>query len=188
MNIAVYCGWRNEDDTDLLELAKEVGREVARAGHRLVYGGGNDGAMGAVMRGYRDLAHEMTVVTKPDWVDAVDRDPGKRLVLAETIGLRRDGLESASDGFAVLPGGLGTLEELFSIWAQVQNGDHVKPIVIVDPQDYYGGLLEWVAGSGHITPEAQSKVHVARTADGAVRILTGIHNSSVEQRGARAVR
>ena len=182
MKIAVYCGWRSNDSATL-RLAQEVGWEIGRSGHHLVYGGGAEGAMGATMRAFREVSTEMTVVTLPEWVEDTDREPGKHLITVSNMAERKTHLEAAADGFLVLPGGLGTLEELFSVWSEVQNGLHSKPFCLVDPTGYYEGLLYWVRESQHITPAAQNLPQVARSAAGAVRVLMLL----TAETGARAV-
>ena len=75
-------------------------------------------------------------------------------------------MEERADAFLTLPGGLGTCEELFEIWTAGYLGMHAKPVVLLDPEGHFTGLLDWVrgaAGRGFLRPEALGRLVVATT-------------------------
>jgi uncharacterized protein (TIGR00730 family) len=171
--IGVYCGWR-DTNPDLLSTAEAVGTAIAEAGHTLLYGGGSLGQMGAVAYAAEQMNGRVIAVTLPEWVEDVDRRPNRELVVVDTLGERVVQLEDKADAYVVLPGGLGTLHELFSTWVSASNGQHAKPIVIVDPTGFFNGLVDWLrrrAMDGHIDPRAWRGFTVTAYPEEAMRLL-----------------
>jgi hypothetical protein len=143
MRICVFCSSSSRIDRRHIDLAAEAGAELARRGHTLVSGGATVSCMGAVARAARDGgAKTIGVIPKAlVEIEIADDDSGE-LVVTEDMRSRKGEMDRRSDAFLVLPGGLGTLEELFEIWTSRTLGMHDKPIAILDPHGLYSPLRE----------------------------------------------
>nr|WP_283135715.1 TIGR00730 family Rossman fold protein [Rhizohabitans arisaemae] len=147
MAICVFCASNQRIDPKYLNLAAEVGTEIGRRGHTLVSGGGRVSCMGAVARAARE-AGARTVGVLPralTGIEVADEDADELIVTAD-MRERKGVMDARSDAFLVLPGGIGTLEELFEIWTARVLGFHAKPLVLLDPWGLYEPLRELVAG------------------------------------------
>jgi hypothetical protein len=146
--ICVYCGSSPGDRPDYANLAREVGREIAGRGIGLVYGGGHIGLMGAVADAALAAGGEVIGVIPQQLVDAELAHRG--LTALEVVGSmheRKARMAELADAFMALPGGFGTLDELFEILTWAQLGLHGKPCGLVDFEGYYGPLLAWADGA-----------------------------------------
>ncbi|ABK53613.1 conserved hypothetical protein 730 [Acidothermus cellulolyticus 11B] len=144
--ICVFCASSEDIDVRYLELARAVGTEVARRGHQLVSGGGSVSCMGAVARAAR-AGGARTVGVIPRALAALevaDTDADELVVTADMRDRKRE-MEQRSDGFLVLPGGIGTLEEMLEIWVARSLGMLAKPLVVCDPFGHFGDLRKQVA-------------------------------------------
>lgn len=142
--VCTYCA-SGDVDTDYLELAADVGTAIAARGWGLVWGGGNTSMMGAVARATR-AGGGKTVGVIPQALmgrELADRDADELLVV-DTMRERKQLMDERSDAFLALPGGLGTLEELFEMWTAGYLGMHDRPVVALDPVGHYDGLLAWL--------------------------------------------
>ena len=145
MNICVFCSSSTLIAPGHVELAAEVGREIGRRGHGLVSGGGNISCMGALARGARECG-AYTVGVIPDALRArefADTDAHELLVVT-TMRERKAEMDRRADAFLTLPGGIGTLEELFEVWTARTLGMHDRPVVVLDPDGVYRPLRELV--------------------------------------------
>lgn len=164
MNICVYCGSSPGDDPRYLEVAADVGRELARRGIGLVYGGAVIGTMGAVANGA--LGEGGTVYgVIPEHLMSVEVGHRGLTELFEVPDMhgRKAKMAELADGFLVLPGGIGTLEELFEVWTWAQLGLHDKPIGIVDVGGYYQHLLalaDHMVSQGFLRQEYRDMIFV----------------------------
>jgi hypothetical protein len=144
--ICVYCSSSELIPSRYVELAADVGREIAARGHSLVSGGGSVSCMGEVARAARaGGAHTVGVI--PDALrlrEVADLEADELVVTADMRG-RKAEMDRRADGFLVLPGGLGTLEELLEIWTSRYLGMHAKPLVILDPDGVFASLREQAA-------------------------------------------
>jgi len=145
--IGVFCASSTALDERWLRLAAYVGAELGRRGHSLVSGGGRVGMMGAVATGARTAgAHTLGVIPQ-SLVDleVADGDADELLV---TTGMfaRKTIMMDKADGFLILPGGLGTLDELFEVWTTATLQIHTKPMVLLDADGFYTGLVDWLRG------------------------------------------
>ena len=144
-SICVYCASSDTIDASYLSLATEVGTRLAKEGYGLVSGGGRVSMMGAVARAARaGGAHTVGVIPKHlvgyEMAD-VDAD---ELVVVDTMRERKLVMESRADGFLALPGGIGTLEELFEMWTSLSLTMHDMPVVVLDPDGFYEPLWAWL--------------------------------------------
>lgn len=126
-----------------------MGREIAARGWVLVSGGGKRSMMGAVAAAARAGGARTTGVipramVQREWAD----DDADELLVVDTMRERKALMEAHADAFLALPGGLGTCEELFEVWTAGYLGMHDKPVVLLDPDGHWTGLLDWVRGLG----------------------------------------
>ena len=142
--VCVYCA-ASPRHPELLSLAREVGEGIAERGWTLVSGGGNVSAMGAVAKGARSRGGRTVGVIPKALVhrELADIDADE-LVVTDTMRQRKQVMEDRSDAFLALPGGIGTLEELFESWTAGYLGMHEKPLVLLDPHGHYDGLMRWL--------------------------------------------
>ncbi len=139
--ICVYCASSERIDPRYVELADAVGTELARRGHSLVSGGGSVSCMGAVARAARRGGAYTVGVIPQALVDleVADNDADELVVTPDMRDRKRE-MDIRSDAFLALPGGIGTLEEVFEIWVSRSLGMHEKPLVVLDPDDVFGML------------------------------------------------
>ena len=143
--ICVFCSSSERIHPAHLELAADLGAELARRGHDLVSGGGRISMMGAVARAVRAGGrHTLGVIPHAlVGLEVADEDADE-LVVTTDMRERKGLMDAAADAFVALPGGLGTLEELFEVWVAGTLGLHDKPVVILDPTGVYGALRDLV--------------------------------------------
>ncbi|WP_433245059.1 TIGR00730 family Rossman fold protein [Streptosporangium sp. CA-135522] len=147
MFICVFLSSSQKIDQKYLTLAEEVGAELARRGHTLVSGGATVSCMGAVARAAR-AGGGWTIGVIPQAlvdIEVADHDSDE-LIVTTDMRERKGVMDARSDAFLVLPGGIGTLEELFEIWTARTLGMHDKPLVILDPWGIYAPLRALVEG------------------------------------------
>jgi uncharacterized protein (TIGR00730 family) len=141
-SLCVYCGSRSGNDPRYAEAARALGSALGRAGHRLVYGGGHTGLMGELADATLAAGGQVLGIIPRR---LVARELGHRgiqeLRVVDTMHERKLQMAQASDAFVALPGGLGTLEELFEVWTWQQLGYHARPIGLLDTAGFYAPLL-----------------------------------------------
>jgi hypothetical protein len=143
--ICVFCASSSTLEERWLDLAARTGLELAARGHTLVSGGGRVGMMGAVASGAREGGAYTLGVIPQTLVDLEVADTAAdELVVTDDMGSRKNIMIEKSDAFITLPGGLGTLDELFEVWTTATLDLHRKPIVLIDPDGFYTGLLGWL--------------------------------------------
>lgn len=141
--ICVFCASSEMIGRHYLELASDLGTEIAARGHSLVTGGGSVSMMGAIARATRAGGGHTTGVIPRALLDReiADHDADE-LIVVDTMRERKGEMDSRSDAFIAMAGGIGTLEELFEIWTARTLGMHNKPVVVLDPE----GLFEQLRG------------------------------------------
>ncbi len=143
--ICVYCASSEAIAPHYVDLAGEVGAVLAARGHALVSGGGSISAMGALARAARaGGAHTTGVIPQAllKW-EVADHDADE-LVVTPDMRTRKGEMDARSDAFLVLPGGIGTLEELLEIWVARTLRMHDRPVVVLDPDGLYDPLREQI--------------------------------------------
>ena len=159
--VCVYCA-SGPEHPELLELAAELGEAIGERGWTLVWGGGRVSAMGAVAsaaraRGGRTVGVIPQILMRRELADA----HADELIVSDTMRERKQVMEDRADAFIVLPGGVGTLDELFDAWTTGYLGLHDKPIVLLDPFGHYEGLWRWLCGlrdSGYLSQIAMDRL------------------------------
>jgi hypothetical protein len=144
-NICVYCGAANNVAAKYITCARETGMRIAERGHTLVYGGADRGLMGEAARATHAHGSKVIGVIPQALVDLEQAyREADELHITDGLRERKAILESRADGFMIIPGGLGTLDELFEVLTLRQLRLHNKPIVIVDLDGYYQPLLRLI--------------------------------------------
>jgi len=157
--LAVYCGAASPEDPAFLEAARSVGRELARRGIGLVYGGGRLGLMGALADAALLEGGEVIGVIPTALIDAELAHRGlSELHVVETMHERKARFTELADGFLTLPGGTGTMDELWEAMSWAQLGYHAKPIALLNVAGFYDALIAFVAhmgATGFVRPQHQ---------------------------------
>ena len=146
-SLCVLCGSREGFDPKYRDAASCLGRLIAEQGVRLVFGGGSIGLMGIIADAALDAGGEVFGVI-PKFLMKYEIDHGRltELVVTESMHDRKRKMFEMSDGFVVLPGGLGTLDETFEIVTWKQLRLHSRPIVVLDVGGYWSSLRPLIAG------------------------------------------
>ena len=149
--LAVYCGSATPSDPVYIESARAVGRNLAERGIGVVYGGGKLGLMGAVADSCLAAGGEVIGVIPQALVNAEVAHRGlSELHVVETMHERKARFTELSDGFLTIPGGTGTMDELWEAMSWAQLGYHAKPVGLLNVAGFYDGLLEFVATMGSV--------------------------------------
>lgn len=140
--LAVYCGSASPADSRYIELARDVGATLARRGIGLVYGGGRLGLMGAVASGALEAGGEVIGVIPEALVSAeVSNTDCTELHVVANMHQRKQAFTDLSDGFLTIPGGVGTMDELWEAVSWAQLGYHAKPVGLLNAFGFYDHLI-----------------------------------------------
>lgn len=160
--VCVFCSSSRRIDPAYVALATEVGAALGRRGHALVSGGGNLSMMGAVARGARSTgARTVGVIPRALLELEVGDSASDELLVVDDMRARKGLMDDRADAFLALPGGIGTLEELFEIWVARSLGMHTKPVVVLDHDDLYAPLREQIdlmVKRGFVRPQGSAAV------------------------------
>jgi len=143
-SVCVFCGSSNGRRAEYPAAAESLGTVIASRGLRLVYGGGDVGSMGILARAALAAGGEVMGVIPRKLYEIVDHVELTQLVVAADMHERKAKMYDSSDAFIAMPGGIGTLDELFEAWTWRGIGYHDKPIGILDAAGYYGPLLSFL--------------------------------------------
>lgn len=167
--VAVYCGAGKPNDPRLLEVARAFGAGCAARGIRVVYGGTRVGLMGAVADGALGAGGEAVGVL-PDLLS--EREIGHsgltELVLTKSLHERKATMLARADACVALPGGIGTLDELFEAWTWRYLGIHAKPVGVLDALGFYTGLVSFLGSveqAGLLSRSSSEMLVVRRETD-----------------------
>ena len=157
--LAVYCGSATPADPRYIELATDVGRTLAERGIGVVYGGGRLGLMGAVASGALQAGGEVIGVIPEALVssEVANHDCSELIVVAD-MHQRKAAFTRLSDGFVTIPGGVGTMDELWEAVSWAQLGYHDKPVGLLNAYGFYDGLIEFyhhMHATGFVRPMHQ---------------------------------
>lgn len=145
LRICVYCGSRAGVRPDYADAARTVGRLIGERGHGLVYGGGNVGLMGIVADAVLAAGGSVIGVI-PEAL--VQREVGHTALSEQHVvpdmHVRKRMMAERADAFLALPGGIGTLEELYEVWTWRQLGYHDKPVGLLNVAGFYDRLLAFM--------------------------------------------
>jgi len=175
-NIGVFCGSNFGNDPRFRRAAEELGGAIAGGGHRLVYGGGHVGLMGAIADAALAGGGEVVGVITEHLVGAEVAHSGlTTLEVTGSMHERKARMAELSDGVIVLPGGFGTLDESFELLTWNQLGLLAAPVVFLDVAGFFEPLFEFVAGAvaaGFVRDHHAALMQRASTVAHAVRMAT----------------
>ncbi len=158
--LAIYCGSATPEDPRYLELARSVGAGLATRGIGVVYGGGRLGLMGAVANGAKDAGGEVIGVIPEALVNSeVANHNCDELITVSGMHERKQRFTDLSDGFVTIPGGVGTMDELWEAMSWAQLGYHSDPVGLLNAFGFYDDLIafnEKMAQVGFVRPAHQN--------------------------------
>lgn len=163
--ITVYCGSSSGSDQAFKDKADKLGKALAQQNLELVYGGAKVGLMGAVADGVLNNGGKAIGVL-PYFLKEkeLQHQSLTEIILVETMHERKSKMSELGDGFIALPGGFGTMEELFEMLTWAQLALHRKPIAILNVDGYYDALLQFVdsmINGGFLKPEYKDMLLVS---------------------------
>lgn len=165
-SLCVYCGSRDGADPAFAEAARLVGQWIGQHGGQLVYGGGKNGLMGTVADATLAAGGRVVGIIPQALVIKEVANPNcSELHVVETMHERKRMMAERADAFLALPGGIGTFEELFEVWAWRQLGYHDKPIGLLNTSGYYDHMLGFLRSSvenGFIGPWQMDLVKIGQ--------------------------
>ncbi|MBX3480679.1 MAG: TIGR00730 family Rossman fold protein [Caulobacter sp.] len=141
-SVCVYCGSSNDADPAFLQAADAFGRRLAAEDLRLVYGGGGVGLMGACARGAHDAGGRVLGIIPTFLLGREQPFDDVETVVVHNMHERKMQMFEAADAFVVLPGGIGTLEEVVELLSWQRLNLHRKPLVFYNPRDFWKPLFE----------------------------------------------
>jgi hypothetical protein len=163
-SICVFCGSSSGDNPRFGDAARDTGRAIARRGWTLVYGGGRVGLMGVLANAALEAGGEVVgVIPRFLYEWEVGHDGLTRLEIVETLTERKQRMGELSGAFLSLPGGIGTLDELFEAWSWAQLGLQPKRSALLNVAGYYDGLvafLDRATASGFMKPQHRALLSV----------------------------
>ena len=181
LSVAVYCGSRFGDRPAYTDSARTLGRLIAEAGGCVVYGGGRVGLMGSVADAAL-AAGGCVVGVIPQAL--MDREVGHtgltELHVVQTMHERKQLMAERADAFIALPGGIGTLEEIYEVWSWQQLGYHDKPVALLNVEGYYDALLEFMRVSHERGFVSAPQYHALLVDDDPARLLTRVGEAAAK--------
>lgn len=174
-SVCVFCGSNGGADPAYLAAAEAVGAGLAKRGIRIVYGGGRVGLMGALADSARAAGGEVVGVMPQALVDREIGHTGiDDLRVVDTMHERKALMVELADAFVALPGGIGTLEELFEVYTWAQLGIHAKPLALLDVAGYYEPLaafLDHAVAQRFLRAETRAMLAVADSIEDVLETL-----------------
>lgn len=143
MNICVFGAASSEIDDKYIKAVELMGETLAKSGHNLVFGAGGQGLMGAAARGFKKGNAKLVGVIPEFFKDAdieAIYEECDELIYTDSMRERKAKMEELADAFIIVPGGIGTFEELFEVLTLKQLGRHKKSIVIYNVDGYYDSM------------------------------------------------
>ncbi|MBS7739214.1 MULTISPECIES: TIGR00730 family Rossman fold protein [unclassified Chelatococcus] len=190
-SICVYCGSASGMDPTFASDATALGRAMADAGIRLIYGGGNIGLMGTVARAVLEAGGEVTGVIPTFLKDReILLEEAQETIVVPDMHSRKQIMYERADAFIALPGGIGTLEELVEQLTWSQLGRHTKPILLLNTQNFWQPLLDLFAHmsqSGFIRPGLEVRYLVADNARDAITQIEAAVSTTTPREDAAIV-
>ncbi len=150
MRICIFGAASDLIDNKYVERVEALALKLAERGHDLVFGAGANGLMGAAARGFTKGGGKITGIIPSFFLeDTVEPiyDKCDELIYTDTMNERKEGMEDIADAFIIVPGGIGTLEEMFEVITLKQLCQHKKPIAFYNIFNYYDKLMEFMVFS-----------------------------------------
>jgi uncharacterized protein (TIGR00730 family) len=183
LSVCVYCGASDQADPKYAAAAKELGASLARRQWTLVWGGARTGLMGAVARGAKESGGRVVGVL-PEFIRQweVAYDQADEMMVVKTMHERKVILQVRSDAFVILPGGVGTLDEIWDTFDLKNLNQHAKPIILLNQDGYYDAMLAFLDHSiaeKFSKPEVRRQFLVARTVTEVMALLEKVDQPAV---------
>jgi uncharacterized protein (TIGR00730 family) len=179
-SLAVFCG-SNSGNNDLYELhARMVGKQLAEGGYHIVYGGGNKGLMGAVAEAALMAGGKVTGII-PENLRSREHAHGglTELVIVDDMHTRKRKMYELCDAAIILPGGFGTMDEMFEMLTWNQLAIHDKPIIILNTAGYYTDLFQMMQvmhRNGFLYDALNERVHIFNVPGNMMDFINGLKN------------
>ena len=175
LRLCVYCGSSDAVDRQYQEAASELGASLAAAGIELIYGGGRVGLMGLLADAALASGGGVTgIIPARLRDDELAHTGATELVVVDSMHERKRVMAERADAFAILPGGIGTLDETFEILSWKQLELHKKPIFVVDIGGYWAPLcvlLDHIIAQGFARPQTRALLQVVPTVPALMAVL-----------------
>ena len=183
-NISIFCGAHKGRNPEYAKAAESIAKAIAKKGINIVFGGGNVGLMKIISDTALDNGVEVLGISLKSLHALELANPRvDEIVVADTLLDRKDEFMSRSDAFIVLPGGVGSLDELAEIMASNQLGIINKPVGILNTEGYYDHLLNWfnkAVDEGFISSKNLDELLVADSPDELIDMITNHQKPSDE--------
>jgi len=175
MRVCVFCGSSPGSQAKYREVAQELGRSLAKQSIGLVYGGADMGLMGMVANAALEAGGEVIgVIPRQLVVRELAHHGLTDLRVVDDMQERKDVMAKLSNAFVCLPGGFGTMDELFEMVTWNQLGTHSKPCVLLDPDGFFDDLLKFLdraRDDGFIKPEDRDDLQVCSSVADLVSVV-----------------
>jgi len=183
--ICVFCGSSHGADPIYTETARAFGNAMVEAGFDLVFGGGGVGLMGETAMAVSKAGGKILGII-PNFLRHLEPPltVSQEIVITESMNERKARMFAAADGFAVLPGGLGTLDEFAEAFTAAQLRLHAKPIVLVNVKNYYApliALIDHFIAQGFARTHVKDLIHLAPTVEDAIAIFSAHQAAKLKQ-------
>jgi uncharacterized protein (TIGR00730 family) len=177
--VCVYCGSQSGHDVRYAEAARATGRALGEGGFGLVYGGGRIGLMGTVADAALAAgAPVLGVIPERLMARELGHPRLQELRVVGTMHERKHEMAGAADAFVALPGGLGTLEELFEVWTWHQLGYHAKPVGLLNVGGFFDPLLAFLRQAGDAGFIGVGHLGILQVDDDPVRLLARLRGDA----------
>ena len=182
--ICVFCGSSHGADPIYTEAARTFGSAIAREGFDLVFGGGGVGLMGEVALSVSKGGGKVLGII-PGFLRHLEPPleiASSEIVITDSMNDRKARMFAAADGFAILPGGIGTLDEFAEVLTGAQLRQHAKPIVLINIKDYFAplrSLLDHFIAHGFAGAGINSLYQMVPTVEEAVKVFKDHRSSAV---------
>lgn len=174
--VCLFCSASDGMPAAAQELARAFGEACARAGFRLVYGGGTRGLMGIASRAAVAAGGQVLGIIPGALLarERVGRDPVGAIEVVRSLAERKEKMGAESDAFVALPGGVGTMDELFEMLTWNDLALHDKPVILCHTDGFWDALIAWferAARDGALRPGGRRRLYEASDLEQAFRIL-----------------
>ena len=176
MKICIFCSANDQIDPDFFQMTEELGRWIGENRHSIVYGGVNQGLMECVAKAVR-RAGGQTIGVIPTIVEQSGRISQQVDVeiLCDNLGDRKQLMQNQADVFIALPGGIGTLDEIFTIVASATIGYHAKKVILYNMKGFWDSLialLDDMKAKGFTRKDWRTQIEVANSLEDIQQLLT----------------
>ena len=174
-SLCVFCGAQNNVAPHFLEMGAEFGKQLAEKNIRMIYGGGDCGLMGAAANASLEHGGKVTGVF-PMSLKQIENEHQSltEIIIVESMHERKKKMYDLTDAFVVLPGGFGTMDEMFEIITWKQLLLHEKPVIVVNYKGYWDhlvALMDNILKEGFATPETRELYEVVDKPEDVFSIL-----------------